>query len=150
MNKKLTLFTAALYAAMLFVSIEGFADTQVLTTPELESVYGQAGISNTVENQKLIPFNTNHLNFESHDNRLLPNAKGTISALGGIDVIAAAKQTQEGMWIQNISYNAKNIEIEIDQMNAQLRMGDNIFGLMAAQGVRIRLSGTVNVQVQIE
>jgi hypothetical protein len=163
--KKLGFLTAAIWVIFLFIiPFNGFAKMAVMSDNELRQVTGQAGITIKPEDVVGINIDAESISYTDTDgveNGLGPfialcdtTLRGSISA-ESIDYDFISQPSDDGQQIAGISFNLKDVEVNIDHFQTDIRLGNNngsdlydnsnSLGVFGMYGVKTRISGNMRV-----
>jgi hypothetical protein len=152
--KKLGFLTAAIWAILLLITPHtSFAKMTVMTDNELKQITGQAGITIHPEDIVGLNINTESLSYTDQDSNNWfafcdTTLQGSIAA-ESIEYDFLSQPSSDGQEVAGVSFNLKNVEINIDNFQTDMRLGDengsDSLGLFGVMGMKARISGNVRI-----
>jgi hypothetical protein len=152
--KKLGFLMAAIWAiSLLIMPQKSFAKMTVMSDSELKAVTGQAGITIHPEDILGLNIDTESLSYTDQDSNKWfgfcdTTLQGSIAA-ESIEYDFVSEPSGDGHEVAGVSFNLKNVEVNIDHFQTDMRLGDengsDSLGLFGVMGMKARISGNVRI-----
>jgi uncharacterized protein DUF6160 len=152
--KKLGFLTAAIWVlSLLIIPHSSSAKMTVMTDNELKTIAGQAGITIQPEDIVGLDINTESLSYTDQDSNAWfalcdTTLQGSVEA-ESIDYDFISQPSSDGYEVAGVSFNLKNVEVNIDHFQTDMRLGDengsDSLGLFGIVGMKARISGNVRI-----
>jgi uncharacterized protein DUF6160 len=152
--KKLSFLTAAIWVlSLLIIPHSSSAKMTVMTDNELKTIAGQAGITIQPEDIVGLDINTESLSYTDQDSNAWfalcdTTLQGSVEA-ESIDYDFISQPSSDGYEVAGVSFNLKNVEVNIDHFQTDMRLGDengsDSLGLFGIVGMKARISGNVRI-----
>ena len=152
--KKLGFLTAAIWVISLFIiPLNGFAKMAVMSDNDLRQVTGQAGIAIQPEDVLGLNIDAEKLSYTDTDSNAWfglcdTTLRGSITA-ESIEYEIINQPTNDGHMVAGINLNVKDVEVNIDHFQTDMRLGDengsDSLGIIGMFGMKTRISGNMRI-----